>query len=126
MVVAVTDGSLLSPAGRVVVPLAVALVLLGSGTSAQPGRTGAPPGQLAAVHVAPRPHGVLGGQLPPWRAAARHGQRNRRDPMPDAMLAAAPAGAPVVTTRPDRVPCSRRLHGRLLAARPRAPPSRRA
>jgi hypothetical protein len=128
MVVAVTDRSLLSLAGRVVMPLAIALVLLGSGTSAQPGRTGAPPGQLAAVHVTPQPHRMLGGQPPLVRAAARLGQRNRRDPdpTPDAILAAALAGAVVATTRPDRVPRPRRLDGPLLAPRPRAPPSRRA
>jgi hypothetical protein len=126
MVVAVTDGSLLSPAGRVVVPLAIALVLLGSGTSARPGRTGAPPGQLAAVHLTPQPHGVLGGRLPPVRAAARHGQRNRPGLASVAMPAATPAGAPGATTLPDRVARSRRLDGRLLATRPRAPPSRRA
>jgi hypothetical protein len=125
MVVAVTDGSLLSLAGRVVVPLAIALVLLGSGTSARPGRTGAPPGQLAAVHVTPQ-HGMLGGRLPLVRAAARHGQRNRPGVASVAMPAATPAGALVATTRPDRVSRSRRLEGRLLAPRPRAPPSRRA
>jgi hypothetical protein len=122
MVVAVTDGSLLSLAGRVVMPLAIALVLLGSGTSARPGRTGAPPGQLAAVHLTPQQHGVLGGRLPLVRAAARHGQRNRPGVASVAMLAA----TLVATTRPDRVSRPRRLDGRLLAPRPRAPPSRRA
>ena len=34
--------------------------------------------------------------------------------------------APVATTLPDRVARSRRLDGRLLAPRPRAPPARRA
>src|SRR5512132_352968 len=126
MVVAVTDGSLLSPAGRVVVPLAIALVLLGSGTSARPGRTGAPPGQLAAVHVTPQRHGMLGGRLPLVRAAARHGQRNRPGLASVAMPAATPAGAPAATHLPDRCARSRRLDGRLLAPRPRAPPSRRA
>jgi hypothetical protein len=126
MVVAVTDGSLLSPAGRVVVPLAIALVLLGSGTGAQPGRTGAPPGQLAAVHLTPPPHGVLGGRPPPVRAAARHGQRNRTGVALVAMLAAALAGALAATTRPELVSRSRRLDRRLPAPRPRAPPSRRA
>ena len=121
--VAVTDGSLLSPAGRVVVPLAIALVLLGSGTSAQPGRTGAPPGQLVAVHLIPPP---LGGRPPPVRAAARHGQRNRTGVALVAMLAAALAGALAATTRPELVSRSRRLDRRLSAPRPRAPPSRRA
>ena len=126
MVVAVTDGSLLSPAGRVVVPLAIALVLLGSGTSARPGRTGAPPGQLAAAHLTHQRHGVLGGKLPPVQAAARHGQRNRPGVASVAMLAATLAGAQVATTRPDHVSRPRRLDRRLLAPRPRAPPSRRA
>jgi hypothetical protein len=42
------------------------------------------------------------------------------------MLAAALAGALAATTRPDRGSRSRRLDGRLLAPRPRPPPSRRA
>src|SRR5437762_2615875 len=99
MVVAVTDGSLLSLAGRVAMPLAIALVLPTIGTSAQPGRTGAPPAQ-PAVHVAPQPHGVLGGQVPLVRAAARHGQRKRRGAASVGVPAAASVGTPMAITRP--------------------------
>src|SRR5919204_6166871 len=85
IVVAVIDGPRPSLAGRVVLPPAVALLLLWSGTSAWPGMGGASPSQ-PIVQAAPQlPHGTLGGHVPLVRAAAGHGQRNRRDATPVAV-----------------------------------------
>ena len=124
MVVAVTDGPRLSLAGRVVLPLAVALTLLWSGTSAQPGISGAPPRQSTVQAIPPLPHGILAGRPPLVRAEADHGQRNRRDGTPAAVLAAALAGALAGATWPGPAVGSRPPNRRRLAVGARAPPAR--
>jgi hypothetical protein len=124
IVVPVMDGSHTSLAGRVGLPLAVLLALLWGGNSAQPGMTGAPPAQQPAVRATLKlQYDILGHHVHVVQPAARHGQGNRRGFTPVAMLAAALAGAVVATSRREQVSCSRRLDGRLLALRPRAPPS---
>lgn len=122
IVVAVTDGFHLSRAGRVVMPLAVVLLLCTS-NSAQPGVTGPPPAQPAVMASLTLQHGILGHHVLLVQPAAGHGQRHRRDLAPVAVLAVALAGAVAAITRPERVVRSRRLDDRLLALRPRAPPS---
>jgi hypothetical protein len=124
IVVAVMDGPRLSLAGRAVLPLAVALTLLGSGTSAQPGIGGASPGQ-PNVQESPQLHdGVLGGHLPLVRTEAGHGQRNRRDATPAAVQAAGLPAALVAATRPALAAGSGHPKSRRLALGPRAPPTR--
>ena len=124
MVVAVTDGPRLSLAGRVVLPLAVALTLLWSGTSAQPEMGGAPPSQPGVQATPQLPHGILGGHCPwsgrPLATASATGVAAT----PVAVLAAALAGAVAAATRRSRVARARRLDRRLLAFGPRAPPFR--
>jgi hypothetical protein len=93
MVAAVTDGPRLSLTGRALAPLAVALTLLWSGTNAQPDMAGMPPRQPTVRATPQLPHGILAGQMSLVRAAAGHGQRNRRDGTPAAALAAVLAGA---------------------------------
>jgi hypothetical protein len=117
------DGSPLSRAGRVVMPLAVVLALLWSGSSAQPGVAGTPPAQPAVSATFTLQHGILGHHLHLVQPAARQGQRHRRDHTPVAMLAATLSDAVAATTRPERVSFSRRLAVGWLPLRPRAPPS---
>jgi hypothetical protein len=117
------DGSHLSRAGRFGLPLAVALALLWGGNSAQQAMTGAPPAQPAVRATLELQPGILGHHVHVVQPAARHGQRDRRGPTPVAMLAATLAGAVVAITRRERVSGWRRLDSRLLALRPRAPPS---
>jgi hypothetical protein len=119
-VVAVTDGSHLSRAGRVVMPLAVVLLLC-SGNGARPGKTGAPPAQFAVLAPLTLQHGILGHHVLLVQPAARHGQRHRREPATVAALAAALIGAVAATTRRERVSRLRRLNGRILALGQRAP-----
>jgi hypothetical protein len=124
IVVPVMDGSHLPLAGRVGLPLAVLLALLWGGNSAQPGMTGASPEQQPAVRATLKlQFGILGHNVHVVQPAARHSQGNRRGFTPVAMLAAALAGAVVATSLRERVSRSRRLDGRLIALRPRAPPS---
>src|SRR5262245_48042994 len=117
------DSSHPSLAGRVGLPLAVLLALLWSGSSAQPGMTGAPPAHPAVRAALQAQYGILGHHVHAVQPAARHDRRNRRASAPAATLAAALAGAVVATTRRERVSRSRRLDSPLLALRPRAPPS---
>ena len=124
MVVAVMDGPRLSLASRAVMALAVALMLLSSGTSAQPGISGASPGQPDVQEGPKLLQGFLGGHLPLVRTKAGHGQRNRRNGTPAAVLAATLAGALAGAIRPARAAGSRRGDRRMLALGPRAPPFR--
>jgi hypothetical protein len=124
IVVPVMDGSHLSLVGRVGLPLAVLLALLSGGNRAQPGMTGASPAQQHAVRATLKlQYGILGQHVQVVQPAARHSQGNRRGFTPVAMLAAALAGAVVATYLRKRVSGSGRLDGRLIALRPRAPPS---
>src|SRR6266487_5943445 len=124
IVVPVMDGSHLSVAGRVGLALAVLLALLWGGNRAQPRMTGAPLAQQPAVRATLElQYGILGHHVHVVQPAARHGHGNRRGFTPVAMRAAALAGAVVASSRRERVSRSRRLDGRLLALRPRAPPS---
>ena len=124
MVVAVMDGPRVPLASRVLMPLAVALTVLWSGTGAQPAMGGAPP-SAPAVQAAPRlPHGIVAGQLPLVRTAAGHRQRQRRSSTPGAMLAVALASTVVAATRGLRVGRSRHRDRRLPTFGPRAPPFR--
>jgi len=119
------DGSHLSLAGRIGLPLAVLLALLWSGSSAQPGMTGAPPAHPAVRAALQAQYGILGHHVHVVQPAGRHDRRNRRASTPVAMLAVALAGAVAATTRRERVSRSRRLDSRVLALRSRAPPSSR-
>jgi hypothetical protein len=122
IVVAVTDGPRRSLAGRVVLPLAVGLTLLWSGTSAQPGMGDAPPIQPTVQATPQLPHGILGSHVALARTAAGHAQHNRRKAAAAAVPAAALAGALAAITRPSWVAGSRRLDRRMAALGPRAPP----
>jgi hypothetical protein len=118
----VRDGSRLPPAGRVVLPLAILLVLLWGGAGGVPGTAGAPPPR-PAVRAAPTLHsGVLGRRLHLVQPAARQAQRGRRGPAPVAAPAAALAGALAgMTWRQRAVRSRRRDVGSSSCAR--APPS---
>jgi hypothetical protein len=122
MVAAVTDGPRLSLTGRALAPLAVALTLLWSGTNAQPDMAGMPPRQPTVRATPQLPHGILAGQMPLVRAAAGHGQRNRRDGTPAAALAAVLAGALAGVIRSLWGVGSRQPDRRRVALGPRAPP----
>ena len=122
-VVAVMDGPRPLLAGRVGLALAVLLALSWTGSSLQPGTTGVPPAQ-PAVQATPQPHGILDGQVPLIRTAARHGQRNRRGFALVAVLAAAVADSLVAATPRPRLARSCSLDRRPLAFGPRAPPFR--
>jgi hypothetical protein len=112
-----------SLASRVVLPLAVVLGLVWSGSSALPRTTAAPPAQAAVRAATGAPGGSVGGDGHPVVTAGRHAQRNQRPSGSLAVLAAAVA-AIVVTARPRSVPAgTRRLDRRRSALRPRAPPS---
>jgi hypothetical protein len=121
-VVAVTDGPRRSLAGRVVLPLAVGLTLLWSGTSAHPEMGGAPPSQPTVQATPQLPHGILGSHVALARTAAGHAQHHRRKAAA-AVPAAALTGALAGITRPSWVVAgSRRLDRRMVASGPRAPP----
>jgi hypothetical protein len=124
MVVAVMDGPRLSLASRAVMVLVVALMLLSSGTAAQPGIGGVSPGQPDMQEGPKLLQGFLGGHLPLVRTKAGHGQHNRRVGTPAAMLAATLAGALAGAIRPARAAGSRRGDRQMLALGPRAPPFR--
>ena len=118
------DGPRLWLASRAVMALAVALMLLSSGTSAQPGIGGASPGQPDVREGPKLLQGFLGGHLPLVRTKGGHGQRNRRDGTPAAVLAATLAGALAGAIWPARAVGSRRPNRRCLAFGARAPPLR--
>jgi len=124
MVVAVMDGPRLSLASRAVMALAVALMLLSSGTSAQPGIGGASPGQPDVQEGPKLLQGFLGGHLALVRTKGGHGQRNRRDGTPAAVLAGTLAGALAGAIWPARAAGSRGGDRQMLALGSRAPPFR--
>ena len=124
IVVAVMDDSRLSLAGRAVLPLAVALTLLWSGTSAQPDIGGASPSQPNVQKSPQLRDAILGGHRPLVRTEASHGQRNRRDATPAAVVAAGLPAALAAATRPALAAGSGHPESRHLALRPRAPPIR--
>jgi hypothetical protein len=113
-------------ASRVVLPLAVLLGLVWSGSSAPPRTTAAPPAQAAVRAAMEAPGGIVGGDGQPVVTAGRLAQRNRRPSGSPAVLAAAVVAAIVVAVRPRSRPAgARRLVRRLSDLRPRAPPCRR-